>query len=68
MTSKNSDVATAAWFKSSYSNGQAACVETAVLDSGEVALRDSKHGTHGPMVTVPAAGWNAFVTAFDRGQ
>ncbi|GAA4526261.1 DUF397 domain-containing protein [Amycolatopsis samaneae] len=47
------------WFKSSYSNSTANCVEVAF---GEVAVgvRDSKVPAL-PALTVPAAAWSAFV-------
>ncbi|MFF8285028.1 DUF397 domain-containing protein [Streptomyces albus] len=50
-----------AWRKSSYSNGQSACVEVAVLPEG-VAARDSKR-TDSPELVFPAASWSAFVAA-----
>ncbi|KUL49126.1 hypothetical protein ADL22_08630 [Streptomyces sp. NRRL F-4489] len=49
----------AAWFKSSYSNGDAECVEVALLGD-TVAARDSKQ-VAGPVVTSSAEGWQAFV-------
>lgn len=53
----------AAWFKSSHSqeNGNA-CVEIATLHpTSQVAIRDSKN-PDGPVLTVPAAAFAAFVT------
>lgn len=46
------------WRKSTYSNGQASCVETA-SQPGTVAVRDSKD-PDGPRLAIPAAGWQAF--------
>ncbi|MEV5239915.1 DUF397 domain-containing protein [Streptomyces cinnamoneus] len=54
------------WFKSSYSNSEAACVE---VRSGprEVRVRDSKRIT-GPELAFPAAAWATFVAELaDRG-
>ncbi|MGI5353286.1 DUF397 domain-containing protein [Streptomyces sp. CA-250714] len=48
-----------AWRKSSYSNGQSACVELAPTAEG-VAARDSKC-TDGPVLTFGAQQWAAFV-------
>ncbi|MGW3127648.1 DUF397 domain-containing protein [Streptomyces sp. NPDC001123] len=49
-----------AWFKSSYSGGNATeCVETAFVPSG-VLVRDSKQQTS-PSLTVSPAAWSFFV-------
>ncbi|ARF56009.1 MULTISPECIES: DUF397 domain-containing protein [Actinomycetes] len=61
------DLADAAWFKSSYSNGQSACIEVADLGS-EVALRDSKQNGNGPVLTSPAEGWRAFIAGVVNGE
>jgi len=51
-----------AWFKSSYSGGNATeCVETAFTRSG-VLIRDSKHPEH-PCLAVTAQAWAIFLTA-----
>jgi hypothetical protein len=50
------------WFRSSYSNGAGGeCVEGARAEGG-LLLRDSKRAD-GPVVTVPAYAWRAFVQA-----
>ncbi|MFD9891376.1 DUF397 domain-containing protein [Amycolatopsis sp. NPDC059027] len=56
---KSQDFSSPHWFKSSYSNDSANCVEVAF---GEVAVgvRDSKAPAL-PALTVPAAVWSAFV-------
>ena len=46
------------WRKSTYSNGQANCVETASRP-GTVAVRDSKD-SDGPRLAIPAASWRRF--------
>lgn len=57
----------AAWFKSSYSNGNGECVEVAYLGD-EVAMRDSKqHGT-GPVLTSNAEGWRSFIAGVVNGE
>jgi hypothetical protein len=49
-----------AWFKSSYSGGNATeCVETAVVATG-VLVRDSKRPA-GPRVAVSAEAWGRFL-------
>jgi len=57
------DLSTAAWRKSSYSNGDGgACVEVADGFPGVVPVRDSKT-PEGPALVFPATGWTAFVAA-----
>jgi hypothetical protein len=46
------------WRKSTYSNGQANCIETA-SGLGTVAVRDSKD-PQGPRLAIPAGRWRAF--------
>ncbi|GAA3127383.1 DUF397 domain-containing protein [Streptomyces rectiviolaceus] len=54
-------LSTAAWRKSSYSNGgDANCVEVADGFLGVVPVRDSKT-PEGPALVVPDHGWGAFV-------
>ncbi|MGA4840690.1 DUF397 domain-containing protein [Streptomyces sp. G45] len=56
----------AAWAKSSYSGTTGGdCVEVAALVP-HIAIRDSKR-PDGPVVTVPAAAFTAFVTATAHG-
>jgi hypothetical protein len=55
------DLSTAAWRKSSYSDGGANnCLEVADGHPGIVPVRDSKV-PHGPALIVGAAAWAAFV-------
>jgi hypothetical protein len=54
------------WRKSSYSgNGGGNCVE--VASGSGVQVRDSQN-QDGPRVTVPAAGWRAFIGRIRRGR
>jgi hypothetical protein len=54
------------WRKSSYSNGQANCVE--VADAGpDVAVRDSKD-PDGPVLLCTRAGMAAFVAGVKNGE
>lgn len=57
---KNPELIHATWRKSSHSNGQAACVEIAVLADARVALRDSKDPA-GPALVLTPGEWRAFV-------
>ncbi|MER5304245.1 DUF397 domain-containing protein [Streptomyces lasiicapitis] len=59
--SNNVDLQGATWFKSSYSNGDGNCVETAVLSSLQVAAKDSKQGTDGPVLISSAGAWGSLV-------
>lgn len=55
------DLSTAAWRKSSYSEGGANdCVEVADSHPGIVPVRDSKAPEHGPLV-IGAAAWTSFL-------
>jgi hypothetical protein len=49
----------AAWRKSTYSNGQAECVEIAVNPPGLTAIRDSKN-PRGAVLTFTHQQWHAF--------
>ncbi|AXQ55806.1 DUF397 domain-containing protein [Streptomyces koyangensis] len=49
------------WFTSSYSNAQGGeCVEGAVLDGGQMAIRDTKDRRRGAFV-FEASAWGAFI-------
>lgn len=64
----NPDLTGAVWRKASYSNGNGGdCVEVAVLDHGDRAVRDSKEPA-GPLMTFTPAGWSAFTTAVRSGD
>lgn len=57
------------WFTSSYSNNGGDCVEVAanlVASRGIVPVRDSK-SVDGPVLTVPAAAFSAFVSGVRAG-
>lgn len=57
------DLSSAAWRKSSYSDGgDGNCVEVADGFPGIVPVRDSKT-PQGPVLVVPATSWSSFVTA-----
>jgi Domain of unknown function (DUF397) len=67
----NSDelgLATARWFKSSFSNGQNNCVEVARLGDGHVGLRDSKDNGTGPVHVFTQGAWQAFIAGAKDGQ
>ncbi len=48
------------WFKSSYSNAAAACVEVRFTGDA-VLIRDSKDRAHGPTLAVTPTAWAAFL-------
>lgn len=54
--------ATDGWVKSSYSQGNGACVEIKSPVLSAMAVRDSKV-TDGPTLAFPADAWNTFVTS-----
>ncbi|MFE1930831.1 DUF397 domain-containing protein [Streptomyces sp. NPDC059474] len=59
----NPDLSTAAWRKSSYSNGDGGeCVEVADNLPGLVPVRDSKD-PDGPALLFPAGSWGAFIAS-----
>ncbi|GAA3357108.1 hypothetical protein GCM10017744_026420 [Streptomyces antimycoticus] len=59
----NPDLSTAAWRKSSYSNGDGGeCVEVADNLPGLVPVRDSKN-PDGPAILFPAGSWGAFIAS-----
>ncbi|MCX2185182.1 DUF397 domain-containing protein [Streptomyces sp. SKN60] len=62
------DLSAATWRKSSHSNQDGgACVEVSDDFVSVVPVRDSKT-PRGPVLTFPAGGWSAFVTAVKGGQ
>lgn len=68
MTITPEALATANWFKSSYSDNQGgACVEAARLGTVGMAVRDSKD-PQGPALVFPAEAWAAFAAAARRGE
>ncbi|MFJ2198370.1 DUF397 domain-containing protein [Streptomyces violaceusniger] len=59
----NPDLSTAAWRKSSYSNGDGGeCVEVADNLPGLVPVRDSKN-PDGPAIPFPAESWAVFIAS-----
>ncbi|MEV2220109.1 DUF397 domain-containing protein [Nocardia vinacea] len=55
----NVDLSKVTWFKSSYSESAAQCVEVAWLDGDRVGVRDSKNPT-GPALVFTPGEWDAF--------
>ena len=58
------DLSDALWRKSSYSNGQANCVETAAIgkDSRLIVVRDSK-APAGPPLAFALSAWHRFTVS-----
>ncbi|GAA3788401.1 DUF397 domain-containing protein [Streptomyces phyllanthi] len=69
MASSESDLSTARWRKSSYSNGDGGnCVEVAALP-GTVPVRDSKTAHHGgPVLLFRTPAWTAFLAEVKQGR
>ncbi|MET7583446.1 DUF397 domain-containing protein [Streptomyces microflavus] len=64
------ETTTQQWVKSSYSGNGGSCVEWAprtAITSGIVPVRDSKNTT-GPVLSIPAAAFSAFVTGVKSGD
>lgn len=55
------------WWKSSFSNGASACVETALHPDGGVAVRDSKLGAASPVLRFDLGEWRAFIRSVRAG-
>lgn len=58
----SADVTNVVWHKSSYSNGQAECVETCATRDGLWAVRDSKV-QDSPALRFGADEWGVFIEA-----
>ncbi|MYW19629.1 DUF397 domain-containing protein [Streptomyces sp. SID2955] len=50
--------------KSSYSGAESNCVEVAPTADHGRAVRDSKHRSDGPLLTVSRESWQAFLRQF----
>jgi hypothetical protein len=61
------EIPDAVWRKSSFSGHQGNCVEVAKLDSGEVAVRNSRFPA-GPALVFTPAEWTAFVSGVEYGE
>ncbi len=61
------DLGSVVWRKSTSSNPSGECVEFAVLDSGDVAVRNSRD-PHGPALVYTPAEISAFVHGVKAGE
>ncbi|MGP3986949.1 DUF397 domain-containing protein [Streptomyces sp. 3N207] len=70
MAGSHTDLSTARWRKSSYSNGSGGnCVEVAAdATGGMVPVRDTKTAPTGPVLTFPAHQWTRFISALHNGN
>lgn len=57
----------ACWRTSSFSGAVGNCVEVAALDTGEVAVRHSRHPAR-PALVFSAGAWSSFVTGVDHDE
>ncbi|MFG3438008.1 DUF397 domain-containing protein [Nonomuraea sp. NPDC047897] len=55
------------WRRSSFCNGNSACVEVAPLADGNVALKDSKD-EDGPVLVFTPSEWEAFTAGVRDGE
>lgn len=68
MASNQAELGAARWRKSSYSNSHGGdCVEVADNLPGVAPVRDSKR-PEGPVVTVGAEAWSAFIGLVAKGS
>lgn len=56
------------WRKSSTSNPSGNCVEVLDLPDGGKAVRNSRHGGFGPVLTYTRAEWEAFKAGMANGE
>jgi hypothetical protein len=56
------------WRKSSASNPSGNCVEVLDLPDGGMAVRNSRHGGFGPVLTYTKAEWAAFISGAKGGE
>jgi uncharacterized protein DUF397 len=45
------------WFVSSFTNGNASCVQVKFAGQGTVLVRDSKDRAASPVINMPSTGW-----------
>jgi SH3-like domain-containing protein len=62
-----SELSTAAWRTSSFSNGTGGCVEVALLDDGRTAVRNSNHPEAG-VVLFTRAEMDAYIKGVKAGE
>jgi Domain of unknown function (DUF397) len=56
------------WRKSSLSSHGDNCVEVGFSADGRVALRDTEHEGHGPMLVFTPSEWDAFLGGVSKGE
>jgi Domain of unknown function (DUF397) len=62
------DVATASWYKSSWSSYNGSCVEVAKLHGNMVCMRDTKANGIGPILAFTYPEWQSFLSSLRAGE
>jgi Domain of unknown function (DUF397) len=62
------EIAVAAWHKSSWSSFNGSCVEVAELQGNRVCVRDTKAAGAGPILVFAHAEWNSLLTKIKSGE
>lgn len=66
MTAPELGLSYAAWYKSTYSTYNGACIEIAKLSGGLIGVRDSKDGAARDVLVFDQADWGEFVSGIKR--
>jgi hypothetical protein len=64
----SAEIAMASWYKSSASSYNGNCVEISHLQSGRVAVRDTKDRAVGPALVFTRSEWDAFLAGAKKGE
>jgi len=53
------------WFVSSFTNGNASCVQVKFTGQGTVLVRDSKDRAASPIIGMPSTGWASLLNGIN---